>query len=215
MSDPLRNVDGPTSGAQSDWWSSSDTRLNPSAKVREVDIRPSVAQPAGNAGDTRWSPGEHDGATTSAFKASYVALLLAGVLVIVGSITSWISVSLFGHTVSVAGTDRVISNAISINGWITVALGIVILLIGALMMVSPEASLRLLAICITGLTLGFSTYYVVRVVQELSKAHAAAARYAGFGRSFPVSEHIGWGLVVLLVAAVGAVISSGMALREA
>jgi hypothetical protein len=66
-------------------------------------------------------------------------------------------------------------------------------LLAAVMTVSSEASLRLLAVGASALALGFSTYYVVRMVQELSKADAAEARFSAFGRSLPVSEHIGVG----------------------
>jgi hypothetical protein len=213
MSDAPGSVEAsPASDSIWDWSAGSNRGVNATSQV--VTAAPLARLPADpGSAVPGWAAAPTTGRSGTGTKASHISLLVAGALTIVGSVTTWVSVTLFGHTISIGGTDPGISNALTISGWFTVALGIVMVVLAALLMVSSKATLRALAVTTSGLTLGFSTYYVVRVVQELSKAHAAAARFSAFGRSLPVSEHIGWGLVLLLIAAVSAVISSGIALR--
>jgi hypothetical protein len=215
VSDPSGNLSAsyPSSSA-SDWWTSGDPRQNPSARTNIAAALPAVA-PSEQAPSAISSPPRTSLRPTTAPLAAQFALLVSGALVVVGSVTSWVSVSVFGHSISVAGTASSISTAISINGWITVALGIVLVILGGLVMASSSPpTLRTLAAVTSAIAFGFSTYFVVRILQELSKAHAAIARNAAFGRSLGVSEHIGWGLVLLLIAAVAAAISSAVALRS-
>ncbi|HEX6393932.1 MAG TPA: hypothetical protein VFZ97_10850 [Acidimicrobiales bacterium] len=214
MKDLFRKRGGTALTAQPDWWSSSDRQVGESVAMGRVSTKTLIPYAAATRGEPWWGPPQSDTARKSGITASRVVLLLTGVLLIVGSVSPWISVSLFGNTVSVDGTDRAISNAITMNGWITVALGIVMILVGTLMMTSSQTVLQLLALSVSAMALAFTTYFVVRVVQELSRADAATARFSLVGRSVPVHEHIAWGLILLLVAAVVGVIGSGVDFRE-
>ena len=213
MKDLFRKRDA-ASAAQPDWWSSSDRQVGESVAMGRVSTNTLIPYEAATRGEPWWGPPQSDSAKKSGIKASRVVLLLTGVLLIIGSVTPWVSVSLFGHTVIIDGTDRAISNATTINGWITVALGIVMILVSSLMMTSSQTVLQLLALSVSAIALCFATYFVARVVQELSRADAAAARSSLVGRSVPVHEHIAWGLILLLVAAVVGVIGSGVDFRE-
>jgi hypothetical protein len=137
-------------------------------------------------------------------------LLISSVLVIVGSVTAWVTVSVLGHSISASGTDSSISTAISINGWVTVALGIVLVVMAALMMASQERSFAAVATAVAVAAVGLAVYFVVRILHDISNAHSAS----GVPAAFRASEHIGWGLVVLLIAAVAAMAASVAALRS-
>jgi len=200
--------------AQSDWWSSGDPRVNPDVRVNTPATASAVLQsdPAPDLQALSARP------ATAGIRVqpqtAHIALLLSGALIIIGSVTSWVTIAIFGHSISASGTDGAISNAITINGWLTFVLGILVVLLAGLMMVSDASSLRVLALASSAATVGFSVYFFVRILHEISKADNAANKFAPLARQLRVNEHIGWGLVVLVVAAVAGLASAIAAMRS-
>ena len=199
-------------GARSDWWSSGDPRVNPSARTKTTattsPIPAHTEAPEYPTHSSAVAPTKSK--TKSSSQTSQIALLISSILVIIGSVTAWVTVSVLGHSISASGTDSSISAAISVNGWVTVVLGIVLVAMAALMMASEERSLAAVALGVSATAVGFAVYFVVRILHDISKAHSAS----GLPVAFRASEHIGWGLVVLLIAAVATTAASVSALRS-
>jgi len=139
-----------------------------------------------------------------------VLMLSAAIAMMVGSVTTWISSnasfsggSVFGGVTfstssTASGVDQGISNVIGINGYITLSAAIVVLLFAGLMAVSDQTSVRLFGCLFALASVGLSTFAVVRLAQKLNAAHP------GHG----VSLGVGWGLVLVLGAAVVATLIS-------
>jgi len=131
-------------------------------------------------------------------------MLVSGIALILGSITTWISVSagtsgLFSlggfhiaGTATTNGVDPAISTLIGINGYLTLTGGAVVLLFAGLMMVTDEVSIRIVGCFFAVATLGLAIYAVVRLVQKINAAHPLHGTTIG----------IGWGVIVVLGAAV-------------
>jgi hypothetical protein len=141
-------------------------------------------------------------------------LLICGIVMMVGSVTAWVSGTAFGRTFTVAGSDSAISTAIGVNGWITFTGGVVLVLLGGLMLVSSDRSLRLLALVVAFASLGFAIYDVVRILDDISKDHTSAAKLGPVGLRIAGSESIGFGLILVLVAAVGALLATLVEMRS-
>lgn len=140
-------------------------------------------------------------------------LILSAVAMMFGSVTTWISTSssfgggvLFGgsagsiHTSSsaVSGVTEGISSLIGINGYITLIAAAVVLVFAGLMAVSDEWSVRLVGCLFALVSLGLSIYAVVRLAQKLNQAHTPHG----------VSVNVGWGVILVLGAAVVATLIS-------
>ncbi|HXQ60069.1 MAG TPA: hypothetical protein VN799_08215 [Acidimicrobiales bacterium] len=173
--------------------------------------QPGFAGPYGYAG----RPAGVGGSLVSLTPAS-LALFLSGIVIMVGSVTPWISISLLGHTLSVAGTDDGISATIGISGWITFTAGVVLLLLGGLMIASRESSLRVVALLVALVSVGLAAFAVVRVLQKISESHPTASQL----RSSPIyqvfagtSANVGFGLILVAVAATVALIAAAIDLR--
>lgn len=109
----------------------------------------------------RWDRGYGSWETRSRNKvgASSLILFVCGILVMVGSVTAWVTVHSFGHTGSVTGTQLSGVDSLGIvNGWFTFTGGVALLVLGGLMVVSTEVSVRVLAILVALATLGFAIY---------------------------------------------------------
>jgi len=184
----------------SDWWGRSDTRNNPLARINPAASGSRSYSPQ-STGDTRTDRKTPTGPRAN-LVVSRALILVTSVLIMIGSVTPWVTATILGRTVSVKGTDTGISNAIGVNGWITFIAGVVLLVIGALMLVSGETSLRGLAALAAATSLGVGIYCLVRILHELSKARASASRFGPLGRSLVGNTSIGFGLIMLLVAAV-------------
>jgi len=148
--------------------------------------------------------------------AGPIVLFLSGVVMMIGSVTSWVSVDLLGHSLSASGTDSGISAVLGLNGWITFIAGVVLLLLGGLMIVSSEPSLRLLAVLVALASLGVAIYAVIRVLWEISRSHPAVNNLGQPASQLlsGTSESIGFGLVLVLVAAVGATLAAALEVRS-
>jgi hypothetical protein len=115
-----------------------------------------------------------------------VLLLASGVLLAVGSTTTWIHASasfgsFFRLSLSVNGVDMAISSRFGVNGYATLICGIVMIALSCACMAGDGSQLRMLTL-VAGLTsLGFAIYFVVRVVQEISDASGHGTATVGVG----------------------------------
>jgi hypothetical protein len=140
-------------------------------------------------------------------------LIAAAVAMMFGSVTTWISSSSsFGGGVplggsggsrltistAVSGVTDGMSSLIGINGYITLIAAAVVLVFAGLMAVSDEWSVRLVGCLFALASLGLSIYAVVRLAQKLNQTHA----------SHGVAVNIGWGVILVLGAAVIATLIS-------
>lgn len=122
----------------------------------------------------------------SATSLGLVLLLASGVLLIVGSTTTWIHASasfgsFFHLSVSVNGLDSAIATLFGINGYATIACGVVVVALSAASMAADDSSLRRLTL-VAGLTsLGFTAYFVVRVVEKVTAANGHGSATVGVG----------------------------------
>ena len=147
-----------------------------------------------------------------------ILLLLCAVVVIIGSFTPWMTVSFFGQSISVDGNQSSIVTAIGVNGWFTFVTGVVLLLVAAAMLNSRERALRQWAVIVAFVTLGFAVYDMSRVAYGVSSLSIPSERgvpapLTHFLSSFGVS--VGFGLVLLLIAALGAMACAIIELRSA
>jgi len=118
-----------------------------------------------------------------------------------GSTAAWVTTTIAGHTASQPGIVGSGSLFTEVNGWLTFVVGTVLLVLGAVMIVSREPALRLLAFLFSAIGVGFGVSYLVRIIHDVSKAHATH------------NTTIGWGLVVVLIGAFGSLISVLVDLR--
>jgi uncharacterized membrane protein HdeD (DUF308 family) len=123
--------------------------------------------------------------------AGVAALFICGVLMMAGSTAAWVTTTSAGHTVSQPGIVGSGSLFTQVNGWLTFIVGTVLLVLGAVMIVSREPALRLLALLFSLTGIGFGVSYLVRILHDMSKAHATH------------NTTVGWGLIVVLVGALG------------
>jgi hypothetical protein len=130
--------------------------------------------------------------------AGIVTLLLSAVMVIVGSVGDWATISFGPVSIGAAGTNRAIAHDYGVDGWVTFGLGIVLAILAVLMVVSAEDALRSLGILLSFLSLGFAVYFFIRIVHDVLKAHPGRFAPPGSG------VDVGWGVIVLLIGAVGA-----------
>lgn len=167
----------PEAAAPKDWWSSgvSDRRPTQVTVPTVTSRRPNAFLPT--------------------------LMIAGGVVAAVGSTLPWVSARILGHTYMVDGTDHAISTAISVNGWVTLAGGATVALLGALMIISGERALRWLGIVLSLATTGFAVYDIVRIVQKIDESKSRT-RHAG-----PVIANllghvtVGYGLIMVVAAA--------------
>jgi hypothetical protein len=115
-----------------------------------------------------------------------VLLLASGVLLMVGSATTWIHASssfgsFFHLSVSVSGVDSATASLFGINGYATFICGVVMVALAGASMAADDSPLRRLTL-VAGLTsLGFAIYFVVRVVQKIDNAGGHGSATVGVG----------------------------------
>jgi uncharacterized membrane protein len=138
--------------------------------------------------------------------AGFGGLFICGVLLILGSVTPWVTVSFVNQSTSVQGTDITISHTFLVNGWFTLPIGILLLLLTFLGVTSGERVIRgtLLLLSLAGAAV--AVYALVRILQLISQS--SAPTFNGVPIKLPVQPNasVGWGLIVLLIGAVGAVL---------
>jgi hypothetical protein len=131
-------------------------------------------------------------------------LLICSILLILGAFTPWLTISLAGHSTSVSGTDPGISQLIGVNGWITFSAGILLFVLACMIVVSGEPLFRSVAVIVALGAAGFAIYDLVRMLQKIS--HAASAPSTGLSSAFHTNNYVGWGLIVTVVGACGALL---------
>jgi hypothetical protein len=113
-------------------------------------------------------------------------LLVSGILLMVGSVTTWIHANvafgqLFHLSASVTGIDVGVSGTLGINGYATFISGIVIIVLAGASMAADDGPIRQLTF-LAGLTsFGFAIYFVVRVLQKINEASAHGSSGVGIG----------------------------------
>src|SRR5438270_1802127 len=142
-------------------------------------------------------------------------MVTSGAVAIAGSALPWITAHFLRFTADVDGTSHVITTAFGLNGWVTIAGGAGVLLLGALMMISDETSLRVLGSLFATATAGFSTYELVRVLQKLHYGHSAAVQLGPFSAYLAGRAHVGYGLIMLVSAAGVAALAALLELNAA
>jgi hypothetical protein len=131
-------------------------------------------------------------------------LLICSVLLILGAFTPWLTISLAGHSASVGGTDPGISQLIGVNGWITFSAGILLFVLACMIVVSAEPLFRSVALLVALGAAGVAIYDLVRMLQKISQA--ASASSSPLHAVLQTKNYVGWGLIVTVVGACGALI---------
>lgn len=156
--------------------------------------------------------GRQRGATTSATASrptmvtgSHVGLLLSSILLILGSFSPWITASLFSFNGSASGTDSVISAAIGVNGWITFSGGILLFVLLCMAVISSDAFFRSAALIIAVVVTGFAVYDLVGILQKISQSTSQTFNNVPVA-PMHVNVGVGWGLIVVVIGAVGALL---------
>jgi hypothetical protein len=140
-------------------------------------------------------------ATTASaqFSLGGLGLIVAGIALMYGSVSTWIqNTASFGAvsvTASVNGTDPAITSLIHTNGWITFIAGTVLLVFGGLLLLSEDGLFAALGFLVSLAAAAVSTYDMTRVVQKLSD-HA--------------NTSVGAGLICVLAASFLALIISAL-----
>ncbi len=124
--------------------------------------------------------------TDSALSLGLILLLSSGVLLMIGSVTTWIhadtSFGTFFHlSVSLNGLDEGTSSLFGINGFATLICGVVLVGLSCAAMASDDSSLRLLTLVVGLTSVGFAAYFVVRVVEKINDASGHGSATVGVG----------------------------------
>ena len=135
-----------------------------------------------------------------------IGLLVSSVLVIFGSITPWVTVSFAGQSLSASGTDSPVWQSVTGNGWITVFCGVLLFILACMVAISGAPLFRTMALLISLAAAAFAIYDLVRVLQSLSKVNSLTINGASITSPVMPDINVGWGLIVVVVGAVGAVI---------
>jgi hypothetical protein len=159
------------------------------------------SQPMGGAPARSFTP-------VSKVTAGTIGLLISSILLVVGSFTPWITVSVASLSVSISGTDSGISDLIGVNGWITFAGAILLFILVCMSVISNEQMFRSFALIIAVVVTGFAVYDLVRIVQKLSQVSPV---HPGIGGPSALNAlapdiNVGWGLIVLVIGALGALV---------
>src|SRR5947209_5879105 len=184
---------------QADWWDAGKTEAN-------LNLRSGVrASPSASSANTAWRdprlPAPRLTPTTSVGRVDVptAILLLSGVAMVVGSVTAWVTVSFLGHSASVDGTNSGITRTITLNGWYTLVVGVLIVVSALLMAVSSQSSLESVTAVVAVVGLGFAVYDLVRILQKISDANSRVKGLNLRGIAPSVSTDVGYGLIILVV----------------
>ena len=144
---------------------------------------------------------------TSTVTFGTIGLLISSVLLIVGSLTPWITVSFAGLSISASGTNSGISDAIGVNGWVTLSGGILLLVFVCMAAISADAVFRTLALVTAVVVTGFAVYDLVRIAQKISQVSPGHPTFNGAPiNALQANASVGWGLIVVVIGALGALL---------
>jgi hypothetical protein len=141
-------------------------------------------------------------------------MVLAGTAMIIGSVTPWASTKLVGHTVTVSGTQA--SKGLSVHyptGWNTLAIGILVIVLGLLVAISRAAALRVAALLATLGAAGVAAWSLAVILHDESKFNSKFGSLVHVPKSAAgLIPHVatGYGLIVVVIAA-GLAVLGGLA----
>jgi Na+-translocating ferredoxin:NAD+ oxidoreductase RnfA subunit len=141
----------------------------------------------------------------STLTAAMAGLFICGVLLIVGSATAWITLSFGLGSVSASGTSISLSHSFVVNGWFTLTAGILLIVLAAMIFVSGDALYRSLGVLVSLVAAGCAIYALVRILQLTSQIHAPTFDNNAIN-AINQNAGVGWGLIVVLIGAIGAVV---------
>ncbi len=153
--------------------------------------------------------------TGQAVTGAGIVLLISCILIIVGSFTTWFTISLASLNVSVSGTDSGVSFLIGVNGWITFAGALLLFILFCMTVVSGEPIFRTLAVLVAVATAGFAVYDLVRISQKISQVPNGQFGPVQLGHAFSTNASVGWGLIVVVIGAAGALLGAVFHARNA
>ena len=137
-----------------------------------------------------------DRSTGFSVSLGLLILFVCGVALMYGSVGEWIhvsgNVSVFHLHLSVNGIDPAISSLISVNGWVTLIGGMLLVIFACLQMSSEESQLAIYTTVIAAVVTIFAIYDMFRIVQKISQVPASVS----------ANVSVGWGLICVLSAAV-------------
>ena len=167
---------------------------------------PSMLENAGSAVQASAAATAKRQRQTVVVTAGFGGLFICGVLLILGSVTPWVTVSFASQSMSVQGIDITISHSFLVNGWFTLPIGILLLLLTFLGVTSGEPFIRVMLLLLSLAAAAVAVYALVRILQSI--AQSSAPTFNGVPIKLPVQTNasVGWGLIVLLIGAVGAVL---------
>lgn len=130
-------------------------------------------------------------------------MIVSAIALIYGSVGSWVRVtgSVAGVALlhlSVNGTDPGVSTLIGVNGYATFVGGIVLLVFAGLAMTNDDFLLAILTAIVAAVVLVLAVYDMFRIVQKISLVTTSNGS----------TISVGWGLIMVLSAAVLAMVVS-------
>ena len=147
-----------------------------------------------------------------ALTGTLVSLLVSSIVVIIGSFTPWLTVSVGPISQSANGSDSVTSTLIGLQGgWLTFAGGLIMLIFVVLIAVSGESNIATATLIVAVVTAGFAIYDLVRTAQKISEASNVSS--LGNGPLRP-DISVGWGLIVCVIGALAAVVFAFLETRR-
>ena len=152
--------------------------------------------------------------STSSISLGSLGALLCSILLVVGSLAPWLTFSLVSLHFSVSGTDSGISLLVGINGWITFAGGVLLFILFCMMAVSDEPLFRTVTLLVAVVTAGFAFYDLVRIVQKISQVPSGVTGPVPVVRTVGLNAGVGWGLIVVAIGALGALVCAIGAARN-
>jgi hypothetical protein len=157
-----------------------------------------ASRPTGSAAVRPFSPTSITGST--------IGLFVSCIVLIVGSFTPWVTVSAFNQSVSVSGTDSAISDLIGVNGWITFSGAILLFILVCMSAISNERMFRSFELIIALVVTGFALYDLVRIIQKVSAASSHPTFNGTPVNALTANAGVGWGLIVVFIGALGALV---------
>jgi hypothetical protein len=142
---------------------------------------------------------------SSPLSLGLLLFMTSGILLMVGSITTWIhsSATVAGASLSTTTSGLEVSGLISINGYVTFICGVVITVLAGALMASDDSALRLLAFVAGLASAAFAIYVVVRIADKV-----------GNNTSVHVTMTVGPGIFVVGIGGVLAALVAGARLGQ-
>ena len=183
--------------------------------IRAVTVKSGQAVPTGTTNGDWWAAGRaaHRPTvgtipvvqTNRSFARSALIpglMMICGAVVMVASTMPWLTANFLHHMSYISGTDQSVATAFGVNGWVTFACGGGLAVLSALMIISDEGALRVLAGFVSAAAVGLAGYELIRVLQQIHYARQASARlYPSLALDLLGRVHIGYGLIVVMAAA--------------